>query len=159
MNKNLSTPPSSKVHCSINGLENSSSPEYSKVQHFSGSAVELFSIGVELFSVRVELEKSSTPIEKVLLRSKKVLLRSNKVLLQSKKVLLWPKLFFLKKKKICFTISQEILLWEKRNPFKKESGWKLLCRIHPPPASPPPLGDHTLPLLHQQHNLQGEGFV
>ena len=66
----ISTPPASKVHCSINGLENSSSPEYSKVQHFSGSAVELFSIGVELFSVRVELEKSSTPIEKVLLRSK-----------------------------------------------------------------------------------------
>ena len=74
----FSTPPVFKVHCSINGLENSSSPEYSKVQHFFGSAVELFSIGVELFSVGVELGKkfdsdrksstlieiSSTPIEK-----------------------------------------------------------------------------------------------
>ena len=66
-----STPPASKVHCSINGLENSSSPEYSKVQHFSGSAVELFSIGVGLFLVGGGLflsptvaEKSPTPAEK-----------------------------------------------------------------------------------------------
>jgi len=40
-----STPPAFKVHCLINGLENSSSPEYSKVQHLFGIAV-----GVRTFS-------------------------------------------------------------------------------------------------------------
>ena len=35
----ISTPPASKVHCSISGLENSSSTEYSKVQHLFGIAV------------------------------------------------------------------------------------------------------------------------
>ena len=52
---NYSTPLASKVHCSINGLENSSSPEYSKVQHLLEITVELFSVGVELFFVGVEL--------------------------------------------------------------------------------------------------------
>ena len=50
-----STPPASKVHCSINGLENSSSPEYSKVQHLIRVAVGLFSAGVGLFSAGVGL--------------------------------------------------------------------------------------------------------
>merc|ERR1712037_887692 len=66
-----STPRASKVHCSINGLENSSSPKYSKVQHLFGIAVGLFSAGVGLFSATVGLrkspplaKKSPTPIEK-----------------------------------------------------------------------------------------------
>ena len=70
----FSTPPASKVHCSINGLENSSSTEYSKVQHLFGIAVGLFPVGGGLFSVTVGLRKSPTPIKKVLLQSKKVLL-------------------------------------------------------------------------------------
>ena len=45
-----STPLASKVHCSINGLENSSSLEYSKVQHLFEITVGLFSVGVGLFS-------------------------------------------------------------------------------------------------------------
>ena len=45
----LSTPLASKVHCSINGLENSSSTEYSKVQHLFGITVGLFPVGGGLF--------------------------------------------------------------------------------------------------------------
>ena len=45
----FSTPPASKVHCSINGLENLSSTEYSKVQHLFGIAVGLFPAGGGLF--------------------------------------------------------------------------------------------------------------
>ena len=66
-----STPLASKVHCSINGLENSSSPEYSKVQHLLEITVGLFSVGVGLFLVGGGLflsptvaEKSPTPAEK-----------------------------------------------------------------------------------------------
>jgi len=70
----ISTPPASKVHCSINGLENSSSTEYFKVQHLFGIGVGLFPVGGGLFSVTVGLRKSPTPIKKVLLQSKKVLL-------------------------------------------------------------------------------------
>merc|ERR1712210_273317 len=83
-----STPRASKVHCSINGLENSSSPKYSKVQHLFGIAVGLFSAGVGLFSATVGLrkspplaKKSPTPIEKSPPLAKKVLLRLKKVLL------------------------------------------------------------------------------
>ena len=47
--KSLSPPQASKVHCSINGLENSSSTEYSKVQHLFGIAVGLFPVGGGLF--------------------------------------------------------------------------------------------------------------
>ena len=47
-----STPLASKVHCSINGLENSSSPKYSKVQHLFEITVGLFSFGVGLFSLQ-----------------------------------------------------------------------------------------------------------
>ena len=57
-------PRASKVHCSINGLENSSSPEYSKVQHLFGIAVGLFLVGGGLFSVTGGLGKSPPPIEK-----------------------------------------------------------------------------------------------
>ena len=84
----ISTPRASKVHCSINGLENSSSPKYSNVQHLFGIAVGLFPAGVGLFSVTVGLrksppptKKSPTPIEKSPPLAKKVLLRSKKVLL------------------------------------------------------------------------------
>ena len=63
-NLRFSTPLASKVHCSINGLENSSSTEYSKVQHLFGIAVGLFPVGGGLFSVTVGLRKSPTPIEK-----------------------------------------------------------------------------------------------
>ena len=106
-----STPRASKVHCSINGLENSSSPEYSKVQHLFGIAVGLFSAGVGLFLAGVGLfpatvglgksppptKKSPPPVEKsppLTQKSptlteksnlKKVLLRPKKVLLQRKK--------------------------------------------------------------------------
>ena len=59
-----STPRASKVHCSINGLENSSSPKYSKVQHLFGIAVGLFSAGVGLFSATVGLRKSPPPTKK-----------------------------------------------------------------------------------------------
>ena len=59
-----STPLASKVHCSINGLENSSSPKYSKVQHLFGIAVGLFSAGVGLFSATVGLRKSPPPAKK-----------------------------------------------------------------------------------------------
>ena len=62
--KYLSTPLASKVHCSINGLENSSSPKYSKVQHLFGIAVGLFSAGVGLFSATVGLRKSPPPAKK-----------------------------------------------------------------------------------------------
>ena len=44
-----STPLASKVHCSINGLENSSSSEYSQVQQLFGIAVGLFAVGVGHF--------------------------------------------------------------------------------------------------------------
>ena len=106
-----STPLASKVHCSINGLENSSSPQYSKVQHLFGIAVGLFSAGVGLFLAGVGLfsatvglrksppptKKSPTPIEKSPPLAKKVLLWSKKVLLEkspppTNKVLLqWEK--------------------------------------------------------------------
>jgi len=59
-----STPPASKVHCSINGLENSSSLEYSKVQHLFEITVGLFSVGVGLFFVTVGLRKSPPPTKK-----------------------------------------------------------------------------------------------
>ena len=59
-----STPRASKVHCSINGLENSSSPEYSKVQHLFGIAVGLFLVGGGLFSVTGGLGKSPPPTKK-----------------------------------------------------------------------------------------------
>ena len=64
LNLCISTPLASKVHCSINGLENSSSPEYSKVQHLFGIAVGLFSAGVGLFSATVGLRKSPPPTKK-----------------------------------------------------------------------------------------------
>ena len=63
-NFGYSTPLASKVHCSINGLENSSSPKYSKVQHLFGIAVGLFSAGVGLFSATVGLRKSPPPTKK-----------------------------------------------------------------------------------------------
>ena len=59
-----STPLASKVHCSINGLENSSSPEYSKVQHLLEITVGLFSVGVGLFFVTGGLGKSPPPTKK-----------------------------------------------------------------------------------------------
>ena len=99
-----STPLASKVHCSINGLENSSSPKYSKVQHLLRIAVGLFSAGVGLFSATVGLrksppltKKSPTPIEKVLLWPRKVLLRSKKSPTLTQKILLWSKKSYLKK--------------------------------------------------------------
>ena len=55
-----STPLASKVHCSINGLENSSSSEYSQVQQLFGIAVGLFAVGVGLFLVRGGLFSSPT---------------------------------------------------------------------------------------------------
>merc|ERR1711954_43443 len=61
---NSSTPRASKVHCSINGLENSSSPEYSKVQHPFEITVGLFSVGVGLFFVTGGLGKSPPPTKK-----------------------------------------------------------------------------------------------
>merc|ERR1719264_599910 len=61
---NHSTPRASKVHCSINGLENSSSLKYSKVQHLFRIAVGLFSAGVGLFSATVGLGKSPPPTKK-----------------------------------------------------------------------------------------------
>ena len=96
-----STPLASKVHCSINGLENSSSPEYSKVQHLLEITVGLFSVGVGLFFVTGGLgksppptKKSPTPTEKsptLTVKSptyKKSSSNQKKVLLQRKKVLL-----------------------------------------------------------------------
>ena len=102
-----STPLASKVHCSINGLENSSSPQYSKVQHLFGIAVGLFSAGVGLFLAGVGLfpatvglgksppptKKSPPPIEKsppLTQKSPTLTEKSNlkKVLLRPKKVLL-----------------------------------------------------------------------
>ena len=65
-----STPRASKVHCSINGLENSSSPKYSKVQH-------LFGVAVWLFSARLGLGKSPTSTKKVLLWPKKSSLKKS----------------------------------------------------------------------------------
>ena len=59
-----STPLASKVHGSINGLENSSSPEYSKVQHLLEITVGLFSVGVGLFFVTGGLGKSPPPTKK-----------------------------------------------------------------------------------------------
>ena len=64
----------------------------------------------------------------------------------------------------CFQLHQKCVLGdfmrkEKSIQERNWLEWKLLCRYHSPPASTPPLGDHTLPLLHQEHNLQGEGFV
>ena len=64
----------------------------------------------------------------------------------------------------CFQLHQKCVLGDFMRKEKSIQEriwleWKLLCRNHPPPASTHPLGDHTLPLLHQQHNLQGEGFV
>ena len=56
----LSTPQASKVHCSINGLENSSSPEYSKVQYLFEITVGLFSVRVGLFLVGGGLFPSPT---------------------------------------------------------------------------------------------------
>ena len=50
-NHKVSTPQASKVHCSINGLKNSSSPEYSKVQKFFGIAVADFTVGGELLTL------------------------------------------------------------------------------------------------------------
>ena len=91
--KSLSPPQASKVHCSINGLENSSSTEYSKVQHLFGIAVGLFPVGGGLFSVTVGLRKSPTPIEKSPPPIEKSPPLIKKVLLQHKKVLLWPKKF------------------------------------------------------------------
>ena len=97
----ISTPLASKVHCSINGLENSSSPEYSKVQHLLEITVGLFSVGVGLFFVTGGLgksppptKKSPTPTEKshtLTVKSpshKKSSSNQQKVLLQRKKVLL-----------------------------------------------------------------------
>ena len=97
----ISTPLASKVHCSINGLENSSSPEYSKVQHLLEITVGLFSVGVGLFFVTGGLgksppptKKSPTPTEKsptLTVKSptyKKSSSNQKKVLLQRKKVLL-----------------------------------------------------------------------
>ena len=97
----FSTPLASKVHCSINGLENSSSPEYSKVQHLLEITVGLFSVGVGLFFVTGGLgksppptKKSPTPTEKsptLTVKSptyKKSSSNQKKVLLQRKKVLL-----------------------------------------------------------------------
>ena len=97
----VSTPLASKVHCSINGLENSSSPEYSKVQHLLEITVGLFSVGVGLFFVTGGLgksppptKKSPTPTEKsptLTVKSptyKKSSSNQKKVLLQRKKVLL-----------------------------------------------------------------------
>ena len=103
-----STPLASKVHCSINGLENSSSPEYSKVQHLFRVAVGLFPLELDFFPLELDLEKvllrpkkrppliekksppltqkSPTLTKKVLLE--KVPLRPKKVLLRPKKVLL-----------------------------------------------------------------------
>merc|ERR1711954_333798 len=76
---NNSTPPASKVHCSINGLENSSSPEYSKVQHLFEITVGLLSVGVGLFfCYRRTWKKSSSNQKKVLLQRKKVLLQRKK---------------------------------------------------------------------------------
>ena len=75
-----STPLASKVHCSINGLENSSPPEYSKVQRLFEITVGLFSVGVGLFSVGVGLFSLQEDFEKVLLQPKKVLLQQKKVL-------------------------------------------------------------------------------
>ena len=96
-----STPLASKVHCSINGLENSSSPEYSKVQHLLEITVGLFSVGVGLFFVTGGLgksppptKKSPTPTEKSPTLSvksptyKKSSSNQKKVLPQRKKVLL-----------------------------------------------------------------------
>ena len=96
-----STPLASKVHGSINGLENSSSPEYSKVQHLLEITVGLFSVGVGLFFVTGGLgksppptKKSPTPTEKsptLTVKSptyKKSSSNQKKVLLQRKKVLL-----------------------------------------------------------------------
>ena len=96
-----STPLASKVHFSINGLENSSSPEYSKVQHLLEITVGLFSVGVGLFFVTGGLgksppptKKSPTPTEKsptLTVKSptyKKSSSNQKKVLLQRKKVLL-----------------------------------------------------------------------
>ena len=59
-----STPLASKVHCSINGLENSSSSEYSQVQQLFGIAVGLFAVGVGLFFVRVGLFYVRVGLEK-----------------------------------------------------------------------------------------------
>merc|ERR1712016_88221 len=64
LNFGHSTPLASKVHCSINGLENSSSPEYSKVQHLLEITVGLFSVGVGLFFVTGGLGKSPPPTKK-----------------------------------------------------------------------------------------------
>ena len=56
-NHKVSTPPASKVHCSINGLKNSSSPEYSKVQQFFGIAVADFTVGGEFLTLRFNLSQ------------------------------------------------------------------------------------------------------
>ena len=59
-----STPRASKVHCSINRLEDSSSPEYSKVQHLFRIAVGLFLVGGGLRKSSPPAKKSPSPIEK-----------------------------------------------------------------------------------------------
>merc|ERR550519_555522 len=64
MNMKSSTPLASKVHCSINGLENSSSPKYSKVQHLFRIAVGLFSAGVGLFLAGVGLFSATVGLGK-----------------------------------------------------------------------------------------------
>merc|ERR1712016_538290 len=90
----VSTPLASKVHCSINGLENSSSPEYSKVQHLLEITVGLFFVAGGLGKSPPPTKKSPTPTEKsptLTVKSptyKKSSSNQKNVLLQRKKVLL-----------------------------------------------------------------------
>ena len=152
-----STPPASKVHCSINGLENSSSTEYSKVQHLFGIAVGLFPVGGGLFFCYSRTQKKSYSDRKKSSSNRKKSSSDQKSPPPTQKSPTLTKKVFLIRKKYVLPIPKKYMHKKTRNPFKKESCCQ--CRSLASAASTPPLGDPTLPLLHHQHNLKGKEIV